>query len=124
MGTLKTSLLSLLVCVGISSCSTLDLAKTAASTLTGQPSTPPLNIKAQVGKSNTINEGLINSDTGDKIDADNVSIDKSNKYSNVDKVVTQNIPIWAIGIMCFGWMFIFITPKQLWDKWRNNNGQG
>ena len=99
---------------------------------------PSIDVKAQVGKTNTINEALVNTNSGDKIEAKSIgTIDKSVKtdtrstvtYDNVDKLVThtttqsttQNIPPWAIAMMCFGWMFIFVTPKQLIQRWRSNN---
>ena len=108
-----------LILSSLTGCSALSAAKIATDLIAPTPS--GLEVNAQVGKTNTLNKGLIQSDTGDKIDAKTIgTFDKSNKveYANVDKVVTQNIPWWVLLICCFGWAFIFITPKQLYLKWK------
>ena len=103
-------------------CSALGAAKLATNLISPSPS--GIEVNAQVGKTNTLNKGLIQSDTGDKIDADQIgTLDKSHKtnYDNVDTVVSQNIPWWVLLMCCFGWAFIFITPKQLYIRWKNRN---
>jgi len=105
----------------LTGCSMLSAAKIATDIVS--PTKSGMEVNAQVGKTNTLNKGLVQSDTGDKIDADNVAIDKSSKttYDNVDSVVSQNIPWWVLLICCFGWAFIFITPKQLYNKWKTKS---
>jgi hypothetical protein len=64
---------------------------------------PNVNVKAQAGKSNVVNEGLVNSDTGDRIDADEIGvIDKSDKRTgdNNDNSTT-NIPWWTAVLLLF-----------------------
>ena len=125
------TLLCLLMLSTMPGCSALTKAINPISAILPSDE-PSIDIKAQVGKTNIINDALVNTNTGDKIEAESIgTIDKSVKhsvkadtrYDNVDKIVThtttQNIPPWAIAIMCIGWMFIFITPKQLYQRWRS-----
>ena len=93
-----------LILSSLTGCSALSAAKIATDLVAPTPS--GMEVNAQVGKTNTLNKGLIQSDTGDKIDADQIgTLDKSHrvKYDNVDTVVSQNIPWWVLLMCCFGW---------------------
>jgi hypothetical protein len=121
-GIRRSFICSVLILGSLTGCSLLTAAKVATDLVA--PPSSGMEVNAQVGKTNTLNKGLIQSDTGDKIDADTIgTLDKSHivKYDNVDTVVSQNIPWWVFLICCFGWAFIFITPKQLYIRWKNRN---
>lgn len=108
-----------LILSSLTGCSALSVAKLATDLVAPPPS--GLEVNAQVGKTNTLNKGLIQSDSGDKIDADAIGTfnkSRNTNYDNVQQVANNNIPWWVLVICCLGWAFIFITPKQLYLKWK------
>lgn len=102
----------------LSSCSTLDLAKGA---LGMGSDIPNVDLNAQVGKTNVVNKGLINSDTGDRIDVDDVGVlDKSDKRTGNNNDNSQtNIPWWVyvIGMFCA----LFVRPVEVWNRVRGKD---
>jgi len=104
-----------LVVVFLSSCAALSAAKTV---LGVSNDIPNVNLKAQVGKSNVVNEGLINNDTGDRIDVDDVGVlDKSERRTgNNNDNSTTNIPWWVyvVGMVAA----LFVRPVEVYKRIR------
>lgn len=114
----KLALTSVLLALTLTSCSTLDLAKTA---LGMDDNVPSIDVKAQFGKTNTINEAIINSDTGDKIDVDTIdTFDKSDRRTgNNNDNSTTNIPVWVFVLSLIA--ALFVDPIDEWNRIRTKS---
>lgn len=105
----------------VNSCTALDAVGVAADVVNPKAKAG-FDVDAQVGKTNTINDSLLQHSTGDHIDVEELgTLDKSikNTYDDIAEMHTthNSLPIWAVVLMCLGWAFLFVTPKEIWDRW-------